>query len=133
MRSRFLWFLSIPLVAMIVSCDNKEGNTSKKKDFLADNLDTTVSPSQDFFQYANGGWIKRNPIPGDQAGWGIGNLVIEENLKRFKELNEKAATSHARWARMRPTPPTSTRSEASTSSSFSRSSRTLSTRSGNGC
>ena len=29
---------------------------------LAD-LDTTCNACQDFFQYANGGWIKRNPIP----------------------------------------------------------------------
>ena len=95
MRSRFLGFMAILLVAMVVACNSKVESTATKKDFLADNLDTTVSPSQDFFQYANGGGIKRNPIPGDQAGWGIGNLVIEENLKRFKELNEKAAASHA--------------------------------------
>src|SRR5439155_20783979 len=48
----------------------------------------------DFFDYANGGWIKRNPIPADQSGWGIGNLVIEENLKRLREISEKAAGAH---------------------------------------
>src|SRR5262245_17590672 len=94
MQIRFSWFVSIPLIVAITSCNTKVQRSSTKKDFLADNLDTTVSPSQDFFQYANGGWIKKNPIPNDQAGWGIGNLVIEENLKRFKDLNEKAAASH---------------------------------------
>ena len=76
-------------------CNNKAKSSSAKPDFLADNLDTTVSPANDFFEYANGGWIKRNPIPADQAGWGIGNLVVEENLKRFKELNEKADSANA--------------------------------------
>lgn len=95
MQSRFSKFIVIPLIVIVASCNNKVQNTSAKKDFLADNLDTTVSPSQDFFQYANGGWIRRNAIPNDQAGWGIGNLVVEENLKRFKDLNEKAAAAHA--------------------------------------
>jgi len=82
------------MCAAICSCTEKKSNTAQK-DILLDNLDTTVSPAADFFQYANGGWIKKNPIPEDQAGWGIGNLVIEENLKRFKEINEKAATANA--------------------------------------
>jgi len=93
MPSRILWFFTLVLLAL-GSCKTKVAGTSKK-DFLADNLDTTVSPADDFFQYANGGWLTRNPIPNDQAGWGIGNLVNEENLKRFKELNEKAASSNA--------------------------------------
>lgn len=65
----------------------------KKGDALAVNLDTTVHPGEDFFQYANGGWIKANPIPGEQSSWGIGNLVHEENLKRLREISENAAKS----------------------------------------
>src|SRR5215467_15923009 len=90
-----IFFLAAIILAAGSSCNNKAQSSSAKKDFLADNLDTTVSPAEDFFQYANGGWLKRNPIPNDQAAWGIGNLVNEENLKRFKELNEKAAASNA--------------------------------------
>src|SRR5215467_5695421 len=94
MHLRVLCFVAF-IVAALSSCSDKTKGVSTKKDFLADNLDTTVSPAEDFFQYANGGWLKRNPIPNDQAAWGIGNLVNEENLKRFKELNEKAAASNA--------------------------------------
>ncbi len=67
-----------------------------KPDILAANLDSSVKPGDDFFDYANGGWIKRNPIPGEQSSWGIGNLVIEENLKRLREISEKAAASNAK-------------------------------------
>ena len=94
MRSQVLCFAAIALVT-ISSCNTKEKSATTKKDFLADNLDTTASPAEDFFQYANGGWIKKNPIPNDQAAWGIGNLVNEENLNRLKSINEKAATSKA--------------------------------------
>src|SRR5215212_8890305 len=87
-------FLAITTVAAIISCNSNESSTTKP-DILADHIDSTVSPGEDFFEYANGGWIKRNPIPGDQSSWGIGNLVVEENLKRLREISEKAAASKA--------------------------------------
>jgi putative endopeptidase len=94
MRSSFLVLAAAGLVA-VSSCDTNVNSSATKKDFLTDNLDTTVSPAEDFFQYANGGWIKKNPIPNDQAAWGIGNLVNEENLNRLKGINEKAAAANA--------------------------------------
>lgn len=63
---------------------------------LFEDLDTTVSPGVDFFDYANGGWIKKNPIPGDQSNWGIGQLVNEENLNRLRELNENATKANGK-------------------------------------
>ncbi len=81
---------------LLMACHNNDAaKNSSTRDILIEDLDTTVSPATDFFQYANGGWIKKNPIPGEQSGWGIGNLVIEENLRRFREINEKAAASNA--------------------------------------
>src|SRR5450755_1678287 len=75
------------------SCRTEE--KKEEPDFLAANIDTTVSPATDFFSYANGGWIKRNPIPSDQSAWGIGFLVQEDIYKRLREINEKAATDTA--------------------------------------
>jgi putative endopeptidase len=60
-------------------------------DFLAENIDTTINPASDFFAYANGGWIKNNPIPNDQSAWGIGFLVQEDIYTRLRTTNEKAA------------------------------------------
>lgn len=87
--------------AVLYSCNNN-GNTTTgaatgstpKKDMLYADLDTTVKPGDDFFDYANGGWIKQNPIPGDLSSWGIGQLVNEENLKRLRELSEAAAKAN---------------------------------------
>jgi Predicted metalloendopeptidase len=93
----YLLFLSA-LVITAGSCKNKTKSdkvSGSKPDALAVNLDTTVSPGEDFFLYANGGWIKKNPIPAEQSSWGIGNLVIEENLKRLRAISEKAATANA--------------------------------------
>src|SRR2546423_12616229 len=56
-------------------------------DILKEDIDPSVNPSQDFFSYANGAWIKNNPIPDDQSSWGIGNAVQEELYKRLKVIN----------------------------------------------
>lgn len=85
--------LALTTFTCFISCNNKTATT--KPDILAANLDNTVKPGEDFFDYANGGWIKKNPIPGEQSSWGIGNLVVEENLKRLREISEKAAASGA--------------------------------------
>ena len=96
MRSHLSMLPLITVSVLIISCGSKKSNNEiYKGDALAINLDTTVSPGQDFFQYANGGWIKNNPIPGEQSSWGIGNLVTEENLKRLREISEKSAASNA--------------------------------------
>lgn len=84
------------ILFVLASCKTKKSGTdSDKMDVLAANMDTTVSPGEDIFEYANGGWIKKNPIPADQSSWGIGNLVIEENLKRLREISEKSAAAKA--------------------------------------
>jgi putative endopeptidase len=76
------------------ACNNKK-NDQQKPDVVAVNIDSTVNPAQDFFEYANGGWIKNNPIPAEESQWGIGNLVIEENTKRLREISENAAKENA--------------------------------------
>jgi len=75
----------------LFSCKNKNQEMNKP-DVVANNIDTTIDPTNDFFDFANGGWIKSNPIPEEQSSWGIGNLVIEENMKRLREISEKAAS-----------------------------------------
>lgn len=78
-------------LSLIISCKtNGDKNASSPIDPLAADLDTTVKPGDNFFMYANGGWIKNNKIPDAESGWGIGNLVEEEIYERKKAINEKA-------------------------------------------
>ena len=100
---RFAYF-GLALVVLAAGCNDSDmvkGSSAEKKaptrnaDVLVPNLDTSVSPSRDFFLYANGGWIKNNPIPGAYGSWSIGHLVIEENLNRLRSISEKAAVSPA--------------------------------------
>ena len=54
-------------------------------------MDTSVNPGDDFFAYANGGWLKRNPIPASESAWGIGNVVRDELYEQLRTINETAA------------------------------------------
>ena len=92
MSNRYLFLFASVL---FFSCNHNE-KTTEKPDVVAANVDTTVNPSDDFFQFANGGWIKSNPIPEEQSTWGIGNLVMEENMKRLKSISENAASASSK-------------------------------------
>jgi putative endopeptidase len=59
------------------------------------NMDTSVKPSDDFFMYANGGWIKRTEIPPEYSRWGSFNELIEKNNDALHEITEKAAKTPA--------------------------------------
>src|SRR6478672_4330793 len=57
------------------------------------NMDTSVKPQDDFYLYANGGWIKSNPIPPEFGRWGSFNMLAEQNNDALKVVAEKAAAS----------------------------------------
>ena len=82
-------------IVCFASCHEASPPPAAKPDFLAADIDSSVRPSDDFFAYANGGWIKRTPIPETESGWGIGNLVNEEIYDRKKKINENAVKENA--------------------------------------
>jgi predicted metalloendopeptidase len=53
-------------------------------------MDTSVKPQDDFFMYANGGWIKRTEIPPEYSRWGSFNELIEKNNDALHGIAEKA-------------------------------------------
>jgi putative endopeptidase len=54
-------------------------------------IESGVSPSDDFYQYANGGWLARNPIPPEFSIWGGFVELAERNRGILHEILEKAA------------------------------------------
>jgi putative endopeptidase len=58
--------------------------------FDVKNLDKTCKPCEDFFQFANGGWIKNNPIPADQSVWGSFVTLADRNETSLRGLLESA-------------------------------------------
>ncbi|HKD01056.1 MAG TPA: M13 family metallopeptidase, partial [Terriglobales bacterium] len=59
--------------------------------FSIDNIDKTLDPCVDFFQYACGNWLKRAEIPADLPRWGSFAELHERNQKALRDILEKAA------------------------------------------
>ena len=59
------------------------------------NFDTSVKPSDDFFLYANGGWIKRTEIPPDKATISVFSILADTSDKQTADLIEEVAKSSA--------------------------------------
>ncbi|MGH8123210.1 MAG: M13 family metallopeptidase [Rudaea sp.] len=62
-----------------------------KADVVAANVDASINPGDDFFAYANGTWLKNNPIPPSEASWGIGKIVREDLYTNLRKISENAA------------------------------------------
>ncbi|MFV0389675.1 MAG: M13 family metallopeptidase [Pyrinomonadaceae bacterium] len=55
------------------------------------NMDKTVNACTDFFEFANGEWLKKTEIPGTESGWGTFNILAENNRNILKTILEKAS------------------------------------------
>ena len=50
------------------------------------NLNTSVAPGNDFYEYASGGWMKNNPLPAEYSRYGSFDKLIENNQEMVKNL-----------------------------------------------
>ena len=68
------------LAAMSAGAQSQVSGIDKK------NMDLSVKPGTDFYQYAAGGWLKSHPLDAEHTNNGAFTDLYEENQKRIQEL-----------------------------------------------
>jgi len=83
-------------MVLLSACKDKEKDQLyAENDVLINNVDKSVKPGDDFFMYANGAWLKKNPIPAAYSSWSIFNLVQEDLRNKMRKINEDAVKANA--------------------------------------
>ncbi len=65
---------------------NFDLNATEKKSIDISNFNNNIKPTEDFFRYSNGNWLKNNPVPAEYSIWGSFNILQEENNKQLISL-----------------------------------------------
>ncbi len=99
-------FLSAAILLVLAACDSGTSETGiqavassadqpPSSGLSAEDMDTSIRPQDDFYRYANGGWLARTEIPPERSSYGAFTEVHERNEKRLKTILEEAATADA--------------------------------------
>ena len=75
--------LMLPLVIAAVSCQQKG---EKVPALDTSYMDLSISPKSDFYSYANGNWVKNNPLKPEYARFGSFDKLREDNVERLNAL-----------------------------------------------
>lgn len=86
-------FAVVVLVAAFSACKNDKnlaGAEDIERGIILSNMDTTVSPKEDFYNYVNGTWMKETKIPEDRTSWGGFSVLRKSTDANVLELIAEA-------------------------------------------
>ena len=86
-------YAMLGLAFMLGAFSLEAQNTTKFIDRA--NMNLYVKPGDDFAEYANGNWIKNNPIPAKETRWGTFNQLRDFNINAVKTILEGTLSTNA--------------------------------------
>ncbi len=101
-KMKNVYFLTAFIFAF-VSCKNETKKSDSESEVVAEvekipgivleNMDTTVSPKDDFYNYVNGNWMKNTKIPDDRTSWGGFGVLRKSTDQDVLDILAKAKKS----------------------------------------
>lgn len=89
MKNKFLNLVGIiAVVAAIVWAHNMTKEKTVSAGIKLADMDMTVNPGSDFYEYAVRGWRNANPIPDDYSRFGVFEVLNNTNLERTRKIAE---------------------------------------------
>jgi putative endopeptidase len=88
----FIGILSLALPALGQTVSDTMAPT-EADGLMVKAIDPTVPACENFYLHACKGWLAANPIPPDQARWGVDDVLVERNREKLRAILEKAAAS----------------------------------------
>ncbi len=89
MYKTFFRFVTAALVLISLSLSM----LAQGKGFDTGRMDTSTDACNDFFQYANGTWLRTTEIPASESRWGSFNILANNNNALLREILDNAARS----------------------------------------
>lgn len=89
-----IFLFTTALTTIFYSCNNTNENQNSKDEFIdpiTSHIDSSVSPGENFFLYANNGWFKKHPIPSSEKSNGIFQTIQDTINESIKKICESAA------------------------------------------
>ena len=78
----------------LASCNSgakKDGAAVLSAGFDMANIDSTAKPTDDFYQFVNGKWLKNTVIPQEESRWGSFNELAKKNQEKLRIILDSAA------------------------------------------
>lgn len=91
------YLLTIYLMLLVFAAGTafsaETGKPPDRDSSFCNDVDKSIKPGDDFYQFANGAWLKAHPIPKEKAQYGAFDEVYDRTYLQMKEIAEEAAAA----------------------------------------